>query len=283
MSQGYIILASSRDRDSLTQAHALAMTIKQSDDEREICVLVDKLSMITDEYTAFDYTMELPYGDYDVTESDININLWQIFYATPFDDTLYIDRRSIVTCDINRMWNACEYVDFAMPEHALTYRLDVANYATKFKTHEANKIPSNHADVIYFKQSVVASEVFKMADVVFKYWREIYKQYVTEYNPGRFDTNILMNLAVALSGNENVSVDDLTYIDTDLDCIEHIGEESVEYDWTEYLSVWYYKHILKISNYRVDGIVNYGNSGFLTEEIYDGISISYNNTRYSHA
>ena len=123
MTQGYITLATkSADDKQIKQAVLLASSLRLVDATREICLVVDKIDDVPQKYEdSFDSIIELPYGHYDLTE-DIAINIWQIYYCSPFEETMYMDRRTLVTTIMDDIWESVIENDYVFNKRTKNYR-----------------------------------------------------------------------------------------------------------------------------------------------------------------
>ena len=94
MSRGFITLGIDTGEDRIKYCYALACSIKLCDPKAEVCLVVDKgrLDFVSDVFHhAFDYIVELPYGNSAYKDGFHGMNLWQLYHVTPFDETIYLD------------------------------------------------------------------------------------------------------------------------------------------------------------------------------------------------
>ena len=282
MTQGYITLATkSADDKQIKQAVLLASSLRLVDATREICLVVDKIDDVPQKYEdSFDSIIELPYGHYDLTE-DIAINIWQIYYCSPFEETMYMDRLTLVTTIMDDIWESVIENDYVFNKRTKNYRGEYFVGNEQFFIHNKNNIPNYYTDVFYFGKNETTQQFFKMLDVVLKEFRRVYLKVVVEKRPSYFDLNLLINITIKLLGEETRIHGEIPYTLIGLDNLI-LDDQDLPPDWVDYLSNWVSDKILKISNHRVSGIVCYNSEKFVTDEILSEYRTSARNNQSSN-
>jgi hypothetical protein len=269
MTQGYITIATkSPGNVQIEQAVVLASSLKLIDPDREFCLVVDKFDSVPQKYEdTFDSIVELPYGHYDPTE-DIAINLWQLYACSTFEHTMYIDRRCIVTNNMDDLWDNMVLHDYIFSKSVENFRGETVPLEYRFSTHERNDIPTYMTDVFYFNRSERSEQLFKMLDVVLKEFRRVYLKFINENRPGYFDLNLLINTTLKMLGEETNIHGHIPYKLLSLDNLT-LDDDDLPTDWIDYLSSWFANGVFKVNNHRVSGIICYNSDAFLDEEILD--------------
>lgn len=273
MTQGYVFFGvDDRDKQrNINSAYALNATIKKSDPTRETCVIVHKFDQVPLRYeNDFDYIVELPFGRSEVNHHDVRIDWWQVYNSTPFEQNIYVDLNTIAIDNISSLWDVANGNDllFATP---CDFRGNRITNDRRFQTQIKNDIAAFSADVVYFEQSEQASEFFKLADPVFKKWREIYYDIFTSVSVQDFDYTLLVNYVAKLSGQQMIHLPLFDYTDLTFD-EGWSAERDDNVHWTENYNVWFTDNLeLKINNHRQTGFVYYGESEFLTQEMFKKI------------
>ena len=282
MTQGYITLATKSANDAqIKQAVLLASSLRLVDATREICLVVDKIDDVPQKYEdSFDSIIELPYGHYDLTE-DIAINMWQLYHSSPFEETMYIDRRTLVTTNMDDIWGSVIEHDYVFSKRTTNYRGEYFVGNDQFFIHNKNNMPNYYTDVFYFGKNEPAQQFFKMLDVVLKEFRRVYLKVVTEKRPSYFDLNLLINITIKLLGEEACIHGEIPYTLVSLDNLI-LDDQDLPADWVDYLSYCVSDKILKIGNHRVSGIVCYNSEEFVTDEILSEYRTSARNNKSSN-
>lgn len=271
MMQGYLTIATRSPNDiQIKQAAALAASIRIVDPDREICLLTDKFDSVPKKYEdVFDSIVEFPYGNYDPTE-DIMINAWQMYASTPYEQTLFINRQTLVLNSMEDIWDSLSQTDIVLPLKTTNFKGEQRQLKYRYNVHLKNNVPTFNSDLFYFDKSERPEQFFKMFDVVLKDFRRVYLKLINENRPSYFDFNLLLNITLMMLGEDSsiyktipltvLSLENLTLDDDDL-----------PNDWTEYLSSWYSDGVLKINNHRQSGIICYNSDNFLEDEILDDL------------
>ena len=276
MNRGFISLGINTEKDRIKYCYGLALSLKLSDPEAEFCLVVDqeKSDSVPEEYHhAFDYIVELPYGNTAYKDGFHGMNLWQLYHCTPFERTIYLDADTILhNVDVDDLWESLESYDIAIPSNAFTFRNLPAAPWPKFDFEDAYKLPKNYNNMIYWRsETKEAAEWFKMADPIMQNWRSVYNKFFTEKKPESFNKNILCNLITHCVDME----DEVKYflgnhydINTQNQGVWH---EEMPEGWTDLLNVWISDNgKIQIENSVMNnGIIHYSDENFLNQRVID--------------
>lgn len=277
-SKGFITLGIDTEKDMIKYSYALALSIKQSDPDSEFCLVVDKdySDNVPSKYLhAFDYIVELPFGNSAFKDGFHGMNIWQLLHCSPFEETIYVDSDTLFkNVNIELLWNQFENYDFAVSSIARNYRNGLCNQTHKFDIELHYKLPTLYNNLIYFKRdSDLAIEWFKMADPVFQNWREVYQKLFNEKKPLSFDKNLLANIVTSFLDVAPIITCNLNnHYDLFNKSQGHWNDDIPE-SWTDMLNYWYTnQNKLIIENSVINsGIIHYSDENFLTDEIIDTI------------
>jgi hypothetical protein len=276
-SQGYFINAvnNSENTDNVLAAYLLACTIKMHDKTREICVMVNDGVTLPAEYSnAIDYTVVLPFGLHYPEDMIVDYDLWQMYHVTPFDETLYIDRYSLLLNDVEELWRYAANYDILFPQNTINFRHELNLKHKIFDNHYANRISDVWHHVFYFKKSAIAAEFFEFMDLISKHKTAFSKTLMTDRLIDFIDISLVTNMALtALALDKNVySSSAIRYTFNALDGLPHY-EENYPPKWHQYLPSWFYNGCeLKVGNFTQTGIFVYGDYAYLTAEIAQSIA-----------
>jgi hypothetical protein len=271
VSKGFITLGINTEADQLRYNYALALSIKTCDRNAEVCLVVDKgkIDDVPDKYfEAFDYIVELPFGNTGHGDGFHASNLWQMFHCTPFSETIYVDADVIFNkVDVDLLWSTCSGTGIAIPNSALLY--DNTTHPTDseyFEIETVYGLPAYYSSLIYFdKSSAIAKEWFKMLDPLMQNWRETYTELFKEKKPPTFSKHVLVNQASAM-------IDASTDLGIRLPCFYDFMSDS----WTDTLDWWYTPlNQIIIENFIVSGIIHYRDRRFMNNDILDAIRNNY--------
>lgn len=280
--QGYMIFAIDNPRSTVNiqAASTLSSTIKDLDPGREVAVIVENVDKVPKKYEGtFDYIIELPYGRTDYEGVSQQVESWQAFYCTPFDETLLINAYAIAVDNLEMLW-------YGLNDHQIVFGSPVDFRGNQIKNNERfqvqlkNELPCFSADLVYFKKDIQASEFFKMCDAVFRNWREIYGIYAKENRPGWFDYTLSVNIVAHMLGEDyTLPIRYIEYTDFNSDSVKLRNDQENLDDWKESCNIWFNFNQIKVNNHRQTGLFVYHESEIVDKETHDRIRNRYKKTK----
>jgi len=292
MSRGFITLGIDTEQDRVQYSYAMASSIKQCDSSAETCLVVDKDKMDnipSKYYDAFDYIVELPFGNSAHKDGFHGMNIWQLYHCTPFEETIYLDSDTLVkNINLGLLWDELDSYDIAMSNISRTYRNDLTNKSKKFEFEYQYNLPKLYSNLIYFKSSSdLAQEWFKMADPVFQNWRDVYQHLFKEKKPATFSKSILANCVTHfLDCEQNISCNLNNLYDLD-NHSQNFWNVDIPENWTDMLNYWFTdtQKIIIENSVISSGIIHYSDENFMNEEMISAIrsSIKISNRRKATA
>lgn len=158
MSRGYVIMAQNTAAvDYVKCAKQLEKSIKR--------VMPDaNVTIITSE--------DLPYGDLDPDSDWKLINDWQVYEASPYDETIKIEADMLITRNIDHWWDTLAINDVVV---ATTIRdfLGVESESRIYRKFiDDNHLPNCYNALTYFKKSDFSKQFFTVVRDVFENWND---------------------------------------------------------------------------------------------------------------
>ena len=273
-------------RDYLFSAWVCACTIKNENRDISVSLFTKDKDLVSESQSyIYDNILEFPFGDAGHEDNNTLTNLCQIYYATPYEQTLVLDADTLVLGKLDGLFASVRRYDLLFPHAIKDYRNVI--HDVKNKLHEKNNLPEFETSVWYFnknfnkekyfywdkvqkgdrvtleKMEAMSSEedsepFFNLLELYLRNHKKVYEQF--ENNPpGQFDKNFLLS----------VVVDNLDLLDEvmDLDILTYTDLSTTHDDWYKELNYWITKGCLKIENYNITGIINYGKDAFTYEEL----------------
>ena len=196
MSKGFLVLAQNTvDVDYIQQAYALALSIKLSQND------VDKLSLVTndvvpEEYkSAFDQIIPIPYFNSEADSSFKTEHRYQMYYATPYDETIVLDTDMLLLDDISLWWDYCSNHDIKFCNRIKNHKLETVVDTVHRKAFVSNNLSSPYFALHYFKKSDYARDFYKVLEFVCNNWQWCW----TKFAPVDYQDWSSMDLAVAIT------------------------------------------------------------------------------------
>jgi len=281
MTNGYIFLGV--DDVGKTQnikcAYALSISLKLADPDCETCVVVHKFDHVPRRYeSGFDYIVELPYGRSDTSHHNMFIDFWQLYHCTPFDESMIINTYSLAIDNIKSLWDMRDIDDIVFAT-AHNYRGDNIRNDKKFIAQDKNNIKAFNSGVIYFRKEQKSSEFFKMADPMFRSWREIYDRYLSEVKADDFDFTLMTNIVADSLHEQYAIADKFKYTDLEIDFLFDADKDQ-PFNWSESQNIWITSDLnIKVNNYRLHGIFHYGDPEVITPNLIKQLDDDFSNTK----
>jgi hypothetical protein len=269
---GYVILAST---DQQQRAAALcAYSIKIKNNASSVTMITPDLRSVNQDYEEpFDMIVELPFA----AEDNLRANDWQLYWATPYENTIALDCFTIIKEDQTNIW---EYLisqhNVAIPQRGVTFRNEIiGRYADDSGVYVIHDFKHLYSNFIFFNKSESSLAYFKLMDPYLRNWRDaVSKSVESRFVPDRYDTDLMHSIcAWHLGIHEDIVPrrDIFKNIDMREITARYRKTMKIEHGWSEHLNTWISNSAkLKIQNFAIDGILYYEDPGFNTAVIFDG-------------
>jgi hypothetical protein len=207
VSKGFLLFAQNTDAvDYVEQAYALALSIKNTQTSVKKVSLVTNSTVPKKYANVFDKIIPIPYFN-KVENSPLHAeHRYQLYSASPYDETIVLDSDMLVTADISSWWNYCSNYDLHFCTTVTNYKLETITEDTIHrKTFISNQLPNVYYALHYFKKSDTAQEFYKILEFVVNNWEACYGQ----FSPNNYQPWVSMDVSAAIalkiSGLEDVA------------------------------------------------------------------------------
>lgn len=169
MSKGFVILAQNTETvDYVKCAEVLAKSIRQTMPKSNICLISDDI----DSNKYFDKVIALPYGDLDKTNTCKLINDWQVYEASPYDETIKLEADLYIPQSIEYWWDILKIKDLVVSTTIRDYKQNISKERYYRKFIDNNKLPDCYNALTYFKKSKLAENFYNKVRLMFENWDE---------------------------------------------------------------------------------------------------------------
>ena len=170
--QGYLTIAqNSNDVDYLRLAYLQALSVKATQKINNYAVVVDSHTAKQVTYLhrqVFDHVIELPFDDM-AEHVDWKLqNEWQVWWATPFKETIKLESDLLLTVPQDHWWHMLRHREVCFSVVARDYRNAVSNsrmYRTAF---DENNLPNAYNGFSYFRYSKTSADFFVALKNIFE-------------------------------------------------------------------------------------------------------------------
>lgn len=241
--QGYLIVAqNSKQVDYIDCARTLAKTIKYWHPDAQICLLTNEQCGPD---VLFDYVHKFPspLGD------NPYANDWQVFYATPFRETIKLEADMMITSHIDHWWTMLRNRDIVVSTGCRDWKDQRAASRHYRQVFDVNNLPDVYNAITYWRRSETAKEFFDTVRSIFENWEE-YKKLLKlpEEVPS---TDVVYAMAANIIGPERCTMPFADY-PTIVHMKRHIAGTERE-TWVDEL-IWEFKNYTM----RVNSVAQWG-------------------------
>jgi hypothetical protein len=195
MTRGFVIMAQDTDKVSYTKcAIALESSIKRVMPEANVTIITTEM---------------LPHGDLAVGSDWKLINDWQVYEASPYDETIKLEADLFIPRDISHWFDVLSTRDVAVCTKIRNFKGDISDIRTYRRFIDDNNLPDTYNALTYFKKSDTAERFYKIVRDVFENWDD-YKA-LLKCNPDeKATTDWVYAIACHIVGVEKTTIPDFS-------------------------------------------------------------------------
>lgn len=213
--RGFMSIAqNTKNTDYLRLAYVQAMSIKLVMPQSLYAIAVDKptLELITRQHQkVFDYIVTID-DDYAVNESWKLSNEWQLFYLTPFKETIKLESDILFTRDIYHWWDAFRLKNIVLSTGCRDYLQNISNSRNYRRVFDDNQLPDVYNGLMYFRYTQESTDFFKYAEQIFCNWDKVRDAVLLKCRDENPTTDIVYAIAAKLLGVEKCTLPSLDWI-----------------------------------------------------------------------
>lgn len=142
---------------------------------------------------------QLPYGNQGGYSND-----WQVFWSSPYRQTIKLEADMIVTSSIDHWWTLFEHRDVVISQGCRNYYNQVSDVRYYRKIIDENCLPDVYNAITYWRLSQTAQEFFQIVKNIFQNWEQ-YRSLI-KYPEDIPSTDIVYAMATDIIGRENVTL-----------------------------------------------------------------------------
>ena len=213
--QGFMTIAQNTDDiDYLRLAYLQAMSVKLTMPNSKYALAVDEntLLSVTDQHRqVFDYIIPIE-NDLAKHDSWKMRNEWQLFYLTPFKETIKIESDLIFTRSIEHWWHSFRLRDLILSTGCRDYLQNLSSVRSYRKLFDDNNLPDVYNGLMYFRYSQTSAEFFRAAENIFNNWEYICDNILKNCRDSVLSTDVVYALAAQIIGVEKCTLPKLDFI-----------------------------------------------------------------------
>lgn len=200
--QGYLVAAwNSPTVDYIGCARSLVKTLKHWHPDARVCLVTD--TDVTD--TLFDHVRV-------ITRTNLNnpyADDWQVFYQSPFRETVKLEADMWITSLIDYWWNLFRKRDLVISTGCRDWKDQHSTARNYRRVFDANNLPDVYNAITYWRLSPTAKEFFDLVRNIFENWTEYRK--LLKFPEDTPSTDLVYAVAAHIIGPESVTLPFATY------------------------------------------------------------------------
>jgi len=266
MNKGFLVFAQNTNSvDYVQQAYVLALSIHNSQEEIKNISLVTNSSVPSKYKSVFDQIIPIPYFK-EIKDSPLQAeHRYQLYSATPYDETIVLDADMLVLEDLSDWWEFCKDYNIKFCSKVKNYKQEtIISDPFHRKSFIANKLSNPYFALHYFKKSEQAKTFYKVLEYVINNWELCCGQFA----PKEYQKWTSMDLATAIA----IDILDMQDIVDPINPLEFIHMKPMLQGWTMPPASWqdititnYSNKKLFVNNIQQGRIFHYVEDNFLTE------------------
>jgi hypothetical protein len=151
MTRGFVIMAQNTEKvDYFKCAKVLEQSIKQVMPNANVSIITN-----------------LPYPKQEGYAND-----WQVYYASPYDETIKLEADMIIPRSIEHWWDILSIQDVVVCNTIRNFKGDISDVRAYRAFIDENKLPDCYNAITYFKKSDFAKQFFDIVRDIFENWEE---------------------------------------------------------------------------------------------------------------
>lgn len=230
MSRGFVIMAQNTEKtDYVKCAKVLEASIKRAMPDANVTIITTDM---------------LPYGDQAPNSDWKLINDWQVYEASPYDETIKIEADMYIPRSIEHWWDILSINDVAICTTIRNFKGEISHNRAYRKFIDDNKLPDTYNAITYFKKSDTAKQFFAIVRDVFENWED-YKQLLKCNPQEEATTDWVYALASHIVGIEKTTLPGFT--EFSMTHMKQFINDMPTEDWTNTLVYECFPNLIRIN------------------------------------
>jgi len=194
--RGYLIPAiDTPSVDYLSCAIGLAESIREWHPDANISVLTTRRC----DAPVFDHVIPLPFGDQEGYAND-----WQVWYASPYRQTIKLEADMICTSPIDHWWTLFEHRDVVISQGARNYHDQKAESRYYRRVFDDNHLADVYNAITYWRVSATAKEFWTWVQRIFQDWPRF--RTLLRFADDQPSTDLVYAMVAEIMGREHITL-----------------------------------------------------------------------------
>jgi hypothetical protein len=155
MTRGFVIMA--QGDDYVKCANTLKASIKRVMPKANVTIVTTEM---------------LPHGDQAPNTNWKLQNDWQVYEASPYDETIKLEADMYIPRNIDHWWEVLSQQDVVVSSLIRNFKQEISDVRMYRRFIDDNNLPDAYNAITYFKKSDTAKHFFEIVKDVFENWNE---------------------------------------------------------------------------------------------------------------
>ena len=245
MTRGFVIMAHNTEKtDYVKCAKALELSIKRVMPDANVTIITTDM---------------LPHGD-QAPDSDWKlINDWQVYEASPYDETIKLEADMFLPRSIEHWFDILSINDITLCTKIRNYKGEISDVRVYRKFIDDNTLPDIYNAITYFKKSDTAERFYGIVRDVFENWEE-YKA-ILKCNPTEeATTDWVYAIASHIIGVEKTTLPN--FDELSMTHMKQFVSGTTTENWTDTLVYELLPDVLRVHTYSQEYPFHYHSKSF---------------------
>jgi hypothetical protein len=245
MTRGFVIMAQNTEKtDYVKCAEALELSIKRVMPDANVTIITTDM---------------LPYGDQASASDWKLINDWQVYEASPYDETIKLEADMFLPRSIEHWFDIMSINDVTLCTKIRNYKGEISKVRVYRKFIDDNNLPDIYNAITYFKKSDTAEQFFGIVRDVFENWED-YKA-ILKCNPTEeATTDWAYAIASHIIGVEKTTLPNFNELS--MTHMKQFVSGTPTEDWTDTLVYELLPDVLRVHTYSQEYPFHYHSKSF---------------------
>ena len=270
--QGFVTLAqNTASVNYLELAYLQALNIKATQTNNLYAVLVDTptLQLVTEKHRrVFDYVIEIPHDNNTADSKWRLANEWQVFWLTPFKETVKLESDVLFTRSIDHWWTAFRLRDVCLSTGCRNYQQQISHSRKYRQVFDENQLPDVYNGLMYFRYSQTAANFFNTAKQLEQNWSVIRDQLLRRCTEAVPSTDVLYALTAQVIGLEQCAMPSMDFINFVHMKPAHNGYQETQ-SFQDVFVTEFDQGMIRINNVNQYHPIHYHEKTFATQELIE--------------
>lgn len=199
--------------DYLNLAYCQALSIKCTQKINSYAIAVDSATkeLITDRHRrVFNYIIDLPEDAAKDDEWKLK-NEWQVWWITPFKETIKVESDILFTSSIDHWWAGLQQKEVCLTSNIRNYEGVISNAREYRRLFDDNLLPDVYNGLMYFRYGRSSKDFFIYVRYIFENWNYFKENMLKNCRDDKPTTDVVFAIAAEMLGIENCTNPVLSY------------------------------------------------------------------------